>query len=440
MMLNSDKTVKIGLIGLGTVGGGTFELLAKNAALIGERAVPMQVTKVCNLDVEYTQSRIDELGLADCVATADYMDLVNDPEIDIVIELIGGIHPALEMVKAALMAGKSVVTANKDLVASHGAELFTLAEQHRADFLFEASVAGGIPILKALKDSLAANNIVEIMGIVNGTTNYILSQMTSSGADFQPCLEQAQALGYAEANPTNDIEGFDAARKMAILASIAYNSNITEDMVYVEGITRISKFDIAYAKQLGYTIKLVGLAKPAPADDESIVVCVYPLMIAQEHPLAAVSDVFNAVFVEGDALGQSMFYGRGAGAMPTASAVVGDVITAAKKIVNNTRGVSGVRLFNRKRVLPVGECINKYYIRLMVLDKPKVLAQIADAFASEEISLDSVIQKRVMDSGLAEIVLITHKVKEAALQKALARLDKLACVDTIASMVRVNGD
>lgn len=439
-MLNSDKTVKIGLIGLGTVGGGTFELLAKNAALIGERAVPMQVTKVCNLDVEYTQSRIDELGLADCVATADYMDLVNDPEIDIVIELIGGIHPALEMVKAALMAGKSVVTANKDLVASHGAELFTLAEQHRADFLFEASVAGGIPILKALKDSLAANNIVEIMGIVNGTTNYILSQMTSSGADFQPCLEQAQALGYAEANPTNDIEGFDAARKMAILASIAYNSNITEDMVYVEGITRISKFDIAYAKQLGYTIKLVGLAKPAPADDESIVVCVYPLMIAQEHPLAAVSDVFNAVFVEGDALGQSMFYGRGAGAMPTASAVVGDVITAAKKIVNNTRGVSGVRLFNRKRVLPVGECINKYYIRLMVLDKPKVLAQIADAFASEEISLDSVIQKRVMDSGLAEIVLITHKVKEAALQKALARLDKLACVDTIASMVRVNGD
>ncbi len=439
-MLNSDKTVKIGLIGLGTVGGGTFELLAKNAALIGERAVPMQVTKVCNLDVEYTQSRIDELGLADCVATADYMDLVNDPEIDIVIELIGGIHPALEMVKAALMAGKSVVTANKDLVASHGAELFTLAEQHRADFLFEASVAGGIPILKALKDSLAANNIVEIMGIVNGTTNYILSQMTSSGADFQPCLEQAQALGYAEAHPTTDIEGFEAARTMAMLASIAYNSNITEDMVYVEGITRISKFDIAYAKQLGYTIKLVGLAKPAPADDESIVVCVYPLMIAREHPLAAVSDVFNAVFVEGDALGQSMFYGRGAGAMPTASAVVGDVITAAKKIVNNTRGVSGVRLFNRKRVLPVGECINKYYIRLMVLDKPKVLAQIADAFASEEISLDSVIQKRVMDSGLAEIVLITHKVKEAALQKALARLDKLACVDTIASMVRVNGD
>lgn len=437
---NKNKTVKIGLIGLGTVGGGTFELLAKNALLIGERAVPLQVSRVCNLDVAYAERRIAELGLSDCVATADYHDLVNDSEIGIIIELIGGIHPALEMVRAALSAGKSVVTANKDLVASHGAELFALADEMGVDFLFEAAVAGGIPILKALKDSLAANNIVEIMGIVNGTTNYILSQMASRGADFQPCLEQAQALGYAEANPTNDIEGFDAARKMAILASIAYNSNITEDMVYVEGITHISKFDIAYAEQLGYTIKLVGMAKPAPEDDEAIAVCVYPLMIAKAHPLAAVNDVFNAVFVEGDALGQSMFYGRGAGAQPTASAVVGDVITAAKKIANNARGVSGVRLFNNKRVLPIGECVNKYYIRLMVLDKPKVLAQIADAFATAEISLDSVIQKRVMDSGLAEIVLITHKVKEAALQQALGSLQKLACVDTVASMIRVNGD
>lgn len=439
-MEKSDKTVKIGLIGLGTVGGGTFELLAKNARLIGDRAVPLKVTRVCNLDVEYTERRIRELGLTGCTATADYHELINDPEIDIIIELIGGIHPALEMVSAALTAGKSVVTANKDLVASHGAELFRLAERQHTDFFFEASVAGGIPILHALKDSLAANNIVEIMGIVNGTTNYILSQMASRGADFQPCLEQAQALGYAEADPTNDIEGFDAARKMAILASIAYNSNITEDMVYVEGITHISKFDIAYADQLGYTIKLVGLAKPAPADDGAIVVCVYPLMIAKDHPLASVNDVFNAVFVEGDALGQSMFYGRGAGSLPTASAVVGDVITAAEKIVNNTRGLSGVRLFNDRRVLPIGECVNKYYIRLMVLDKPKVLAQIADAFATSEISLDSVIQKRVMDSGLAEIVLITHKVREANLQEAVGRLNKLACVDSLASMIRVNGD
>lgn len=436
-----NKIVKVGLIGLGTVGGGTLEVLAKNSEVIAKRAIKIEVSRICNLDLAYTEQRIKDLGLeGTTTATTNFRDLIDDPEIDIVIELIGGIHPALEMVSAALAAGKSVVTANKDLVASHGAELFELADKNGVDFFFEASVAGGIPILKALKDSLAANNIVEIMGIVNGTTNYILSQMTSNGADFEPCLKRAQELGYAEANPTNDIEGFDAARKMAILASIAYNSNITEDMVYVEGITNITKFDIAYAAQLGYTVKLVGMAKPAPGDENSIAVCVYPLMIAKEHPLASVNDVFNAVFVEGDALGQSMFYGRGAGSLPTASAVAGDVITAAKKIINNTRGVSGIRFFENKKVLPITECINKYYIRLMVQDKPKVLAQIADAFATSDISMDSVIQKRVTDSGLAEIVLITHSVKEANLQEALERLQHLACVDCVASMIRVNGN
>ena len=224
---------------------------------------------------------------------------------------------------------------------------------------------------------------------------------------------------------------------MAILASIAYNTNITEDMVYVEGITKITKFDIDYARQLGYTIKLVGKAK---AVGDAVEVCVYPLLIHNEHPLASVNDVFNAVFVEGDALGHSMFYGRGAGSLPTASAVAGDVITAAKKIVNNTRGVSGIRFFSERRVMPIGDCYNRYYVRLMVLDKPKVLAQIADAFASSAISLDSVIQKRVTDSGLAEIVLITHVVREADLQEALTRVDSLDCVDCVASMLRVNGD
>ena len=432
------RTVNVGLIGLGTVGGGTLQLLAQNSQLIADRGFALHVKKVCNLDVPYTEAKIVELGLTDTTATSDFHDLVDDPEIDVVIELIGGIHPALEMVQAALQAGKSVVTANKDLVASHGAELFKLAEEQRADFLFEASVAGGIPILKGLKDSLAANNIVEIMGIVNGTTNYILSQMSSTGADFQPCLQRAQELGYAEANPTNDIEGFDAARKMAILASIAYNANITEDMVYVEGITKISKFDIDYAAQLGYVIKLVGLARPQ--GDEAAEVCVYPLMIPSGHPLAAVNDVFNAVFVEGDALGQSMFYGRGAGSLPTASAVVGDVIAAARHVVNGTRGSYDLRQFASRRVLPVGECFNKFYIRLMVQDKPKVLAQIAEAFADSEISLDSVIQKRVMDSGLAEIVLITHHVREANLQEAMGRLHRLACVDCVASMIRVKGE
>ncbi len=434
-----QKKINVGLIGLGTVGGGALQVLSQNRTLIGRRSVDIVVKKICNLDLPYTEARIAELGLTETTATTDYHDLTDDPEIDIVIELIGGIHPALEMVQAALRAGKSVVTANKDLVASHGAELFQLAAEHQADFLFEASVAGGIPILKALKDSLAANNIVEIMGIVNGTTNYILSQMSSTGADFQPCLQRAQELGYAEANPTNDIEGYDAARKMAILASIAYNANITEDMVYVEGIGKISKFDIDYAAQLGYVIKLVGLARPSAAAEDAVEVCVYPLMIPTEHPLAAVNDVFNAVFVEGDALGQSMFYGRGAGSLPTASAVAGDVIAAARHIVNGTQGGYGLRLFAKRRVLPIGDCNNKFYIRLMVQDKPKVLAQIAEAFAASEISLDSVIQKRVMDSGLAEIVLITHQVREANLQEAVARLHRLSCVDCVASLIRVKG-
>lgn len=435
-----QNKINVGLIGLGTVGGGTLQVLSRNRALIGRRSVDIAVKRICNLDLPYTEAKIAELGLTETTATTDYHDLINDPEIDIVIELIGGIHPALEMVQSALTAGKSVVTANKDLVASHGAELFQLAAEHKADFLFEASVAGGIPILKALKDSLAANNIVEIMGIVNGTTNYILSQMSSTGADFQPCLQRAQELGYAEANPTNDVEGYDAARKMAILASIAYNANITEDMVYVEGISKISKFDIDYAAQLGYVIKLVGLARPSvAAGDDAVEVCVYPLMIPRTHPLAAVNDVFNAVFVEGDALGQSMFYGRGAGSLPTASAVAGDVIAAARHIVNGTKGGYGLRLFAKRRVLPIGDCNNKFYIRLMVQDRPKVLAQIAEAFAASEISLDSVIQKRVMDSGLAEIVLITHQVREANLQEAVDRLHRLSCVDCIASLIRVKG-
>lgn len=429
--------IKVGLIGIGTVGGGTLEVLVKNRAVIAERAVSIEVTRICDLNREYTEKRIAELGLTNTVATTDYNDLLNDPEIGIVIELIGGIHPAFEMVSGALRAGKSVVTANKDLVASHGAELFALAEENGADFFFEASVAGGIPILKALKDSLAANNIIEIMGIVNGTTNYILTQMTETGADFAPCLQRAQELGYAEANPTSDIEGYDAARKMAILASIAYNTNITEEMVYVEGITKITKFDIDYARELGYTIKLIGKAKSV---DDAVEVCVYPMLIPAAHPLASVNDVFNAVFVEGDALGHSMFYGRGAGSLPTASAVAGDVITAAKKIVNNTRGVSGIRLFADRRVLPIGECRNRYYVRLMAQDKPKVLAQIAEAFANSDISLDSVIQKRVTDDGLAEVVLITHIVPEADLQEALARINALDCVDCVAAMLRVNGD
>lgn len=435
-----DKIIKVGIIGTGTVGGGTIKVLAQNIEVIDKRATNIEISMVCTRELDAAKEMLADLNVTTATITGDFNEILNNPEIDIVVELIGGIHPAFEIASGAMKAGKSVVTANKDLVASHGATLFALAEEMQVDFLFEASVAGGIPVLKALKDSLAANHIVEIMGIVNGTTNFILSEMSETGADLAPMLQKAQELGYAESDPTNDVEGFDAARKMAILASIAYNSNITEDMVSVEGITKITKFDIAYADQLGYVIKLVGTAKADLENSELIEVCVHPLWIKKNHPLASVNDVFNAVFITGDALGPSMFYGAGAGSLPTASAVVGDIITAAKKIVNDAKGVSGIRFFENKKVKPMAECEYKFYIRMMVCDKPKVLAQIADAFGNNEVSLDSILQKRVMDSGLAEIVMITHTTKEKNVQEALTNLKKLDCVDCIDSLIRVYGN
>lgn len=435
-----DKLIKVGIIGTGTVGGGTIKVLAQNIEVIDKRATNIEISMVCTRELDAAKEMLADLNVTTATITGDFNEILNNPEIDIVVELIGGIHPAFEIASGAMKAGKSVVTANKDLVASHGATLFALAEEMQVDFLFEASVAGGIPVLKALKDSLAANHIVEIMGIVNGTTNFILSEMSETGADLAPMLQKAQELGYAESDPTNDVEGFDAARKMAILASIAYNSNITEDMVSVEGITKITKFDIAYADQLGYVIKLVGTAKADLENSELIEVCVHPLWIKKNHPLASVNDVFNAVFITGDALGPSMFYGAGAGSLPTASAVVGDIITAAKKIVNDAKGVSGIRFFENKKVKPMAECEYKFYIRMMVCDKPKVLAQIADAFGNNEVSLDSILQKRVMDSGLAEIVMITHTTKEKNVQEALTNLKKLDCVDCIDSLIRVYGN
>lgn len=435
-----DKLIKVGIIGTGTVGGGTIKVLAQNLEVIDKRATNIEISMVCTRELEAAKEMLADLNVTTATITGDFNEILNNPEIDIVVELIGGIHPAFEIAQGAMKAGKSVVTANKDLVASHGATLFALAEEMQVDFLFEASVAGGIPVLKALKDSLAANNIVEIMGIVNGTTNFILSEMSETGADLAPMLQKAQELGYAESDPTNDVEGFDAARKMAILASIAYNSNITEDMVSVEGITKITKFDIAYADQLGYVIKLVGTAKADLENKDLIEVCVHPLWIKKNHPLASVNDVFNAVFITGDALGPSMFYGAGAGSLPTASAVVGDIITAAKKIVNDAKGVSGIRFFENKKVKPMAECEAKFYIRMMVCDKPLVLAQIADVFGNNEVSLDSILQKRVMDSGLAEIVMITHTTKEKNVQEALATLKKLDCVDCIDSLIRVYGN
>lgn len=431
------KQVAVGIIGLGTVGGGTLKVLTRNRELIASRSTDIRIAKVCDLDFEHAKALVESEGLQADIITNDYKDLTLNDEIDIVVELIGGIHPAKEIILEALNNGKSVVTANKDLVAAHGKELFDAADQNGVDMMFEPAVAGAIPIINALKDSMKANNIKQVMGIVNGTTNYILSEMTETGADFAPCLKQAQELGYAESDPTNDVEGYDAARKMAILASIAFNSNTTFDDVYVEGITKITKHDISYAGQLGYIIKLLGIAKADDKNDDQIEVRVHPVLIKKNHPLASVNEAYNAVFVEGDAIGTSMLYGKGAGELPTASAVVGDVIAAAENVVNNTKGISGLRFFNNKVVKPISEITGSYFLRMMVKDEPMVLAQIAEAFGKNNVSLDSVIQKQIENSGISEIVLITHEVKEENIQNAMTKFADMDCVDSVVSVIRV---
>lgn len=428
------KQINVGIIGVGTVGGGAARILVENSKLITSRATSIVLKKICDRDEAILAKRVEELGLASDMTTTDAYEIINDENIDIVVELIGGTTIAYDFITAAMKNGKSVITANKDLVATKGNELFAIADENKVDFYFEAAVAGGIPIIRTIRESLQANNIKQIMGIVNGTTNYILSEMTETGADFAPTLKQAQDLGYAESDPTSDVEGLDAARKMAILASLAFDTRVTYDMVYVEGITKITKYDIDYAKELNYVIKLLGIAKSC---EENYEVHVHPVFVPKEHPLASVNDAYNAVFIEGDALGNAMFYGRGAGDLPTGSAVISDVIIAAKNIINDTRGINGCTCFTDKTLKEMKDVIGKYYARLMVNDQPSVLAQIATAFGSNGVSLDAVVQKRITNSGLAELVVITHSITDAQMAASIKSLSELSCVDSIASTIRV---
>jgi homoserine dehydrogenase len=366
--------------------------------------------------------------------SSSWQDLLADTALDIVVELIGALPVARELISAALRAGKSVVTANKDLLAAHGGELLDLAAQHGADLFFEGSVCGGIPIIQAMKEGFAANRIIQLTGIVNGTTNYILTSMAETGLGFAEALGEAQRLGYAEPDPTNDIEGYDAARKMAILASIAFNSRVSGDMVPTEGITGLSQWDIAYAAEFGYVIKMLGLAK---SDGESIEARVHPAMISKSHPLAAVRDSYNAVFIEGDALEKAMLYGRGAGALPTGSAVAGDIISAARNIVHNSRGRWGCTCYRQLPVKTLAQPSSKYYVRLQALDLPGVFAAITAKLGEQQVSMASVIQQRSLPGNVAEIVLITHEVNHEHLQRALTEIAALDCVAEIGSVIRV---
>ena len=423
------KTIKIGLLGSGTVGSGVVEVLKKNVDEISEKAgTAIEIKKILVRDLKKKRPQLEGMELTD-----DINEILKDEDIDIIVELMGGLHPAREYMLRAMKAGKHVVTANKDVVAQFGKDMFDAAKENRVEFLFEASVGGGIPIITPLKESLTANRITEVMGIVNGTTNYMLTQMTNCGNDYETALREAQELGYAEANPAADVEGFDAARKVAILASLAFSTRVTLDDVSVEGITHITPQDIEYAKELGYVIKLLDIANDS---EKGVDVRVHPAFLKKDHPLASVNDVFNAIFIKGNAIGEAMFYGQGAGSLPTASAVVADIITVAREIVKGIYAAVDCSAFQVKQFCPLEETESSYYIRLLVADQPGVLGTIATVFGDQGVSLKSVIQtQRVKDQ--AEIVVVTHHVYHKQLLKAEQVLLNLPVVTTISNVIRV---
>lgn len=423
------QPIQIGLMGLGTVGSGVVRLLRENAALIASRAGrAVFIKKILVRD----KGKPRQVPLDPELLTDRREEIVGDPDIGIVIEVMGGERPAREYLLEALGAGKSVVTANKELIAKHGPELFAAARESGVDLCFEASVAGGIPIIKPLKECLSANRIRELLGIINGTTNYMLTRMTQAGRNFHDVLDEAQRRGYAEPDPTSDIEGYDAAYKLSILASIAFETRVSPSEVYTEGIAKITPEDIQFARELGCCIKLLAVAKEA---DGQVEARVHPTMIPLAHPLAAVNDVFNAVFVRGDAVGELMFFGRGAGQMPTASAILADVVDA---IWNRDRSASGrVALgLGERRVRPMEQTMSRYYVHLKVVDRPGVLASIAAAFGHEDVSLASVIQKGRAEDPVS-LVFVTHEVRERNVRTALEKIELLPVVREVANVIRV---
>lgn len=429
-------TVNIGLLGLGTVGGGTLQLLKRHADAIERRTGRrVQVRRVLVRDL----AKPRPAEAADIAVTTDPDEILDDPAIHIVVELVGGCEPTRTWVLRAIGAGKHVITANKALIAQHGNEIFAAADRHGVIVAFEAAVGGGIPIIKAIREALAGNRIQSIAGIVNGTTNYILTRMTEDGASYADALSEAQHLGFAERDPTADVEGHDAAAKAAIIASIAFGVRVVAGDVYFEGISGITTADIDYAGKMGFVVKLLAIAEQHGAGRDGhageIAVRVHPAMVPAEHPLASVRDSFNAIFVEGGAVGDLMFYGRGAGGSPTASAVLGDVIDAA---LNRTRGShASVGALAKARIRPIDEVETAYYLNLDVSDRPGVLAAVAGVFGRHDVSIRSMEQEGL--GGEARLVFITHVAREAAVQATVRDLHHLDAVDRITSVLRVIG-
>lgn len=428
------KNIGIGLLGLGVVAGQVAKVLNEKAGELAEKVgCPLVLRKIKVMPVDLKRPQAKKMPAR--LFTTDDDEFFNEPDIDIVIEAIGGERPALDYLKRALSSGKHVVTSNKEVIAKHGIELLALAHQHGVGLQYEASVGGGIPLIAPFKHDLVANNINAIYAIINGTTNYILTMMAKEGMDFASALKKAQQLGYAEAKPENDIEGIDANYKLAILASLAFQTQVRPQDIYREGISRLTNRDFRYAQELNYTIKLLAIAKQS---GKAIEARVHPVFIPQDSFLAKVDGVFNAVHVEGDLVGKVLFVGQGAGALPTSSAVIADVVSSARKIVLNIGAISTWKAVSGKVIKPIDDIETQYYIRLAAKDRPGVLAQIATVFGENNISIASAIQPESDEkTKTAEIVIMTHPAKEKAMQKALGELEKLEAVKEVSNFIRV---
>ena len=432
------QIINVGIIGLGTVGSGALRILRENAELIRRRVgVPVEVTKVAVRDLRRDRGIAVPVGML----TTDPLQIIEDPNIDIVVELIGGYEPARDLILSAIARGKHVVTANKALLAVHGTEIHEAARRAGVSVGFEGSVGGGIPVIKALKEALAANRILSIYGIINGTSNYILTKMTEEDRPFADVLAEAQRAGYAEADPTFDVGGIDTAHKLAILVNLAFGAHVVLNEIYTEGITSISPLDIDFGRMLGYKLKLLAIAKMHEGGKAEA--RVHPTMVPDEYPIAKVVGVYNAIQIVGNACEDIMLYGRGAGSLPTGSAVVGDIMDIARQI-----------LIEPSRKLPAGEAggieavqfqsmdsiISLYYFRFMALDQPGVLAQISGILGRHRISIAQMIQRGRKEGGSVPLVIMTHKALERDIQKALVEIKALSCITEEPILIRVEGD
>ncbi len=428
------KKISAGIIGLGTVGTGVARILLKNARLIEQRiGLPVVIKRIADLDIRRDRG----IKLRKGLLTADAAAVVNDPEIDIVVELMGGLEPARTFMLQSIKNGKHVVTANKALLSKHGQQIFRAAAARGVEVAFEASVGGGIPVVRAVREGLASDRINSFFGILNGTANYILTRMTDEGGDFRDILKDAQAEGYAEADPTFDIEGIDTLHKLCVLVSLAYGGGVAENKIYTEGISQITPLDIEFARELGYRIKLLAICR---GSGEEVDARVHPTLIPEDHLLAQVNDTLNALFVQSEDLGPTMFYGRGAGMMPTGSAVVADIMSIARRAAGGAAGrmplVTGPA--GRIRVKPFKEIQSRYYLRFSAVDKPGVLSKIAGILGRNNISIYSVVQKgRRIRGGSVPIFMLLHESREADIQKALQQINRLSILRQKTMLIRI---